>query len=90
LRLSEEIDGHLRNALIWVHDDDDDTADCDADHTTPEDSAPREQAERLGEFDADADDVAAVRWDDDDGGDGLASDEGSDEEGDDDSGEVTS
>jgi hypothetical protein len=39
LPLSDEIDDDLRNALEWVHDDGDDTDDCEADRITPDDPA---------------------------------------------------
>jgi hypothetical protein len=42
LPLSDEIDDDLRNALEWVHDDGDDTDDCEADRITPDGSAAGE------------------------------------------------
>jgi N-acetylmuramoyl-L-alanine amidase len=75
LPLSDEVDDDLRNALAWVHDDDDDTGDCEADHTTPENSAVSEDAasdvddesadESSDEVENDAD-TDPVEWDNDD------------------------
>jgi hypothetical protein len=39
LPLGDDIDEDLRDALAWVHDDDDDTDECEVDQTTPADAA---------------------------------------------------
>jgi hypothetical protein len=39
LPLSDAIDDDLRNALTWVCDDDDDTGECEADHTALDDAS---------------------------------------------------
>ena len=92
LPLSDEVDNDLRNALQWVHDDDD-TDDCESDQTTPDDfKASVNTSEGDGGADDDAadedsgdlDDEDPVDWDDDEG-DG----EEEDDDEDDDSGEVT-
>jgi hypothetical protein len=79
LPLSEQVDDDLRNALAWVHDDDD-TDDCEADHTIPEDSAVSEDVDHdaesededetadaaAGDEESEGPDTDPVEWDDDD------------------------
>jgi len=99
LPLSDEVDDDLRNALQWVHDDDDDTDDCESDQTTPDDfktsvnTVRGSQGESEGDGGADDDsaDEDSVDFDDEDPVD-WEDDEGDGDEGDedDDSGEVTS
>lgn len=56
LPLADEIDDDLRKALAWVHDDDDDTDECEADQTTAAevvaDDGSDEQDEGEGDGDA--------------------------------------
>jgi hypothetical protein len=65
---SDAIDDELRQALEWLHDDDDDTIDCEADQTTPDQTS-------------DAGEVASAENDDGDKDDVEHDDEGGDEEG---------
>ena len=96
--LSDEVDDNFKNALRWVHDDDDDTQDCEADQTAPEDSTEDEEnepsddagdAEDVGVNGEDLDDSVdedPVKWDDD----GWEEEDETDGSGEDeDSGEVT-
>ncbi len=79
LPLSDEIDDDLRDALRWLHDEDDGVAEGEADHTTPEmwaDDESPDEGDSGGEDRNDSDDVR------DADGDGEAVGE---EDGDDDS-----
>ena len=92
LSLSDAIDDELREALQWVHDDDDDTDDCAADQTIPDDGDEGEapaDADGDDSDDLDADDEGSaeddedelfepVEWEDDSGDDD--DDHGSNEE----------
>jgi hypothetical protein len=84
LPLSDEIDDDLRNALQWLHDDDDDVADGEADHTTPEmwaDDGSHEDEDAGGGDSDDSDDrsEADEDGDDEDAGQDDGDDESADE-----------
>ncbi len=67
LPLEDDIDDDLRKALAWVHDDDDDTDECEADQTTAAEvdvsaddgSDEHDEGERDGSGEEDAD-IAAT------------------------------
>jgi hypothetical protein len=95
LPLSDEVDDDLKDALEWVHDADDDTGDCEADHTTS-DGTEGGSADEPSDEGEDTDDEVPVDWDDGEDTGDDSQEENSDEsdaeagdEDDDDSGEVT-
>jgi hypothetical protein len=90
LPLSNQVDDDLRNALEWIHDDDDDTSDCEADQTTPGDfDAGKDEGGGDGEG-GDDDDDGSDQADEDDVGDDdqAAADDASDDTGDGDDDQV--
>lgn len=104
LSLSDAIDDELREALRWVHDDDDDTDECEADQTIPDDGDQGDAtADAVGDnFDHDedkeededlpADDLVSAEDQEDEDFEPVEweDDSGDDEDEDDDADEVTS